>query len=92
MRAPPGRTIRPLRILGDPDGSLLAFGADGIDITAVADGMDDRGWHLDRQRNPDALHMMVTPNHAGAAEEFLADLRDAVASHGASRGARARYS
>jgi glutamate/tyrosine decarboxylase-like PLP-dependent enzyme len=81
-----------LHVYGDPQLSLLAFGSDSIDIMAVGDVMDDRGWHLDRQKNPDALHMMVSPNHARVAEQFLADLRDAVSRHGESRGVEARYS
>ena len=41
--------------------------------------MDARGWHLDRQQDPDALHLMVSPIHARVAQRFLADLREAVA-------------
>ncbi len=81
-----------LHICGKPDASLMAFGADAVDIMAVGDVMDDRGWHLDRQADPPALHMMVTPNHAKVVNDFLADLRDAVAHHGQSRGVQARYS
>jgi glutamate/tyrosine decarboxylase-like PLP-dependent enzyme len=84
--------IPPLCIVGDPDASLLAFGAEGIDVMAVGDAMDDRGWHLDRQQEPAALHMMVTPNHSKIVEGFLADLREAVERHGPSRGKQARYS
>jgi sphinganine-1-phosphate aldolase len=54
--------------------------------------MDDKGWHLDRQHGPDALHMMVSPAHERVVDEFLTDLRDAVANAGASRGVEARYS
>jgi glutamate/tyrosine decarboxylase-like PLP-dependent enzyme len=81
-----------LQIWGDPLASVLAFGSSEIDVMAVGDAMDDKGWHLDRQRNPDALHLMVTPNHAHIVDAFLADLRDAVERHGPSRGKQARYS
>jgi glutamate/tyrosine decarboxylase-like PLP-dependent enzyme len=81
-----------LHIWGDPDASLLAFGSESFDVAAVGDAMDDKGWHLDRQNNPAALHLMVTPNHAKVVAQFLADLRDAVALHGTSRGVQARYS
>jgi glutamate/tyrosine decarboxylase-like PLP-dependent enzyme len=84
--------IPELRVLGDPNMSLLAFGSDSIDVMAVGDGMDDRGWHLDRQKNPDALHLMVSPIHAGVVDEFLHDLRQAVSRRGESRGKEARYS
>lgn len=80
-----------LQVLGNPDASLLAFGAQELDIMAVGDVMDDKGWHLDRQRNPAALHMMVTPNHAKIVAQFLADLREAAVTCGTSRGVEARY-
>lgn len=83
-----------LRIVGDPVASVLAFGSGGtdLDIMAVGDVMDDRGWGLDRQHGPDALHMMVSPAHERIVDDFLADLRYAVAHAGESRGVEARYS
>jgi len=86
------QAIPGLHIVGDPDASLMAFGSDEFDIMAVGDIMDDKRWHLDRQKNPAALHMMVTPNHAKIVEQFLTDLGKAVADRGTSRGVAARYS
>jgi glutamate/tyrosine decarboxylase-like PLP-dependent enzyme len=84
--------IPELHVFGDPVMSVFSFGSDDIDIFAVGDVMDDRGWHLDRQKGPDALHLMVSPLHAQVVDGFLVDLRDAVAQHGTSRGREARYS
>ncbi len=84
--------IPELRVWGNPLATLLSFGSEKIDIFAVADVMDDRGWHLDRQTGPNALHMMVSPIHARVADTLLEDLRSAVAHHGTSRGTEARYS
>ena len=84
--------IPPLAIVGEPVMSVFAFRAEGADIMAIGDVMDDRGWHLDRQHGPDALHLMVSPEHEKIVDAFLADLRDAVASHGEARGTEARYS
>jgi glutamate/tyrosine decarboxylase-like PLP-dependent enzyme len=80
--------------IGDPVGPVMAFGSasDSLDVMAVGDLMDDRGWHLDRQHGPDALHMMVSPAHAEVVDEFLADLANAVQGAGESRGVKARYS
>ncbi len=80
-----------LRLVGDPPASLMAFCSDQYDMGAIGDVMDARGWHLDRQERPPALHMMVTPNHAQIVERFLDDLRFAVSSHGESKGKSARY-
>lgn len=80
-----------LEVVGDPDGSVFAFTSTDGDVFAVGDAMDDRGWHLDRNQLPDALHLMVTPNHASVADRFLEDLRDAVAGGGPRRRSDARY-
>ena len=81
-----------LHVLGDPVMSVLAFGSDRFDVFAVGDAMDARGWHLDRQKGPAALHLMVSPMHAQIADRFLADLREAARAPGESQGAAIRYS
>jgi len=81
-----------LQVWGKPVMSVMSFGSETHDIMAIGDVMDDRGWHLDRQHGPDALHFMVSPEHAEVADAFLADLREAAATHGESRGKDARYS
>ena len=73
------RAVDGLRILGDPKLSVFAFASDTVDVYALGDAMEARGWHLDRQQSPPALHLMVTPAHAAVAEPFLADLRDCTA-------------
>jgi glutamate/tyrosine decarboxylase-like PLP-dependent enzyme len=81
-----------LHVTGDPVPGVMeiATGADsGIDIGAVADVMEDRGWHLDRQQG--GLHAIISPSHVEAADAFLSDLAEAVASRGESRGVEARY-
>jgi glutamate/tyrosine decarboxylase-like PLP-dependent enzyme len=81
-----------LEIWGDPVMGVFSFGSLEIDVFGVGDVMDQRGWHLDRQTGPDALHLMVSPEHHRVADAFLSDLREAVASHGRSKGVEARYS
>ena len=78
-----------LEITGEPDLSVFEFGSSTLDIGGVADVMDDRGWHLDRQQG--GLHVMVSPGHEAVVDRFVADLADAVAVHEASRGREATY-
>ncbi len=78
-----------LRVTHEPDLSLFEFGSDTLDIGAVADVMDDRGWNLDRQQG--GLHLMVSPYHANIVDLFLDDLAYAVANHTESRGKDATY-
>jgi glutamate/tyrosine decarboxylase-like PLP-dependent enzyme len=78
-----------LRITGDPVMGVMEIASDDVDLAAVNDVMDGRGWHLDRQQG--GLHLMLSPYHVKVVDEFLADLAAAVADHGESLGVEARY-
>jgi glutamate/tyrosine decarboxylase-like PLP-dependent enzyme len=49
-----------------------------LSIAKVASAMDARGWLVSRQVEPDGIHLHLNPLHAEVAEEYLADLREAV--------------
>jgi glutamate/tyrosine decarboxylase-like PLP-dependent enzyme len=80
-----------LEIVGEPIGPLLALRSDTVDLYAVADVMDVRGWHLNRNTDPYGLHLMLSPAHRDVVEELLGDLEYAVSHHGTSKGLPARY-
>jgi glutamate/tyrosine decarboxylase-like PLP-dependent enzyme len=90
IRATPG-----LSVLGEPIGGVFAFTSDALNVYELGDAMDARGWKLDRQQQPPALHCMITPAHEKVADVFLADLRDCVARLGrgepAPEGSAAMY-
>lgn len=69
-----------LRILGRPQGPLLAYGSSdrSLNIFAVADQLEAKGWSVNRVQNPDGIHAMVTAKHLEVAETYLADLAAAV--------------
>ncbi len=68
-----------LRIIGDPT-FCFSFTSDDFDIYNVNDFMRTRGWRLNGQQYPDAIHMAVTRPQLrpGLVEEFAGDLTDAV--------------
>jgi sphinganine-1-phosphate aldolase len=68
-----------LRIIGQPT-FLFSFTSEAFDIYHVNDFMSERGWRLNGQQNPSALHMAVTrpQTRPGIAEAFATDLADAV--------------
>ena len=70
-----------LRVLGEPSGPLLAYGAatPEVNIFAVGDQLDARGWLVNRLQFPDGLHAMITAQHLPVIDDYLRDLRDAVA-------------
>jgi glutamate/tyrosine decarboxylase-like PLP-dependent enzyme len=73
------RKIPGLFIVGEPAMSVFAFSSDEVSVFVVADQMEARGWHCDRQQSPTAIHLMITPAHAELADRYLADLEAAVA-------------
>jgi glutamate/tyrosine decarboxylase-like PLP-dependent enzyme len=68
-----------LRVLGEPT-FLFSFTSDEFDIYHVYDFMAGRGWRLNGQQYPNAVHMAVTrpQTRPGVAAAFAADLADAV--------------
>lgn len=68
-----------LHVLGHPPMTVFAFGSHDRDVHAIADALQAAGWRIDRQSDPDCIHLVVTPGHAAVADEFLADLAAAHA-------------
>lgn len=81
-----------IELVGDPVGPVMAMRSDTIDLYAVADVMDARGWHINRNTDPYGLHVMLSPAHGMVVDQLVSDLADAVAHHGESQGKEARYS
>ena len=70
-----------LKVLGEPHGPLLAYGSatPEVNIFAVGDQMDAKGWQVNRLQFPDGLHAMITASHLSVIDDYLRDLRDAAA-------------
>ncbi len=70
-----------LKVLGEPQGPLLAYGSatPEVNIFAVGDQMDAKGWQVNRLQFPDGLHAMITARHLEVVDDYLRDLREAVA-------------
>lgn len=70
-----------LRVVGEPDTTLIAIGSEAdrqIDPFRLADAMRRRGWSLQPQPScadlPRTLHLTVQPVSLATVEEFTADL------------------
>ena len=73
------RTHSSLRIMGTPS-FLFSFTSDDFDVYLVNDLLRQRGWRLNGQQYPNAVHMAVTrpQTQAGVAAKWRVDLADAV--------------
>ncbi|HET9989270.1 MAG TPA: aspartate aminotransferase family protein, partial [Kofleriaceae bacterium] len=73
------RAIPGLVLLGRPDATIVSYSALGVDIYALADRLEARGWSVDRQHRPSSIHLTVTANHAPIVDRYLADVRACLA-------------
>lgn len=69
-----------LRLLGEPT-FLFSFTSDAFDIYHVNDALRLRGWRMNGQQYPNAIHMCVTrpQTQPGVVEAWERDLAEAVA-------------
>jgi glutamate/tyrosine decarboxylase-like PLP-dependent enzyme len=77
-----------------PDTTLLSFGvADELrhDVFAVADGLNARGWYVDRQAPPKSVHLTVNAVHELVVDEFLSDLDTVVSETTGQAGGAGSY-
>lgn len=74
------RAMAGVEVLGAPQGTLLAFRTTDrkVNIYALADFLQDRGWHFDRNQGPPSIHLTVMPAHRETASAFLADVREGL--------------
>jgi sphinganine-1-phosphate aldolase len=73
------RSHQSLRIMGKPS-FLFSFTSDDFDIYLVNDFLRSRGWRLNGQQYPNAIHMAVTrpQTRPGVVERWAQDLDEAV--------------
>ena len=69
-------SIEGLKVLGAPHSPVVTWGAENesLDIYAVADLMEQKGWSVDRQQHPASVHCTVNANQVEIVKEYLADL------------------
>ena len=84
-------SIDGIHVWGEPEASVLAIGSDRYDIFAIGDVLTQRGWHFDRQDGPPALHLMASARHNVVVDEFIEDLRYAVAHNAGASDTAATY-
>ena len=74
--------IAGLQVVRPCDLCILLYGSNdpALDMNAVADALGRRGWYVGRAAKPfDCVQMAINPVHAEVADQYLADLAEAVA-------------
>jgi sphinganine-1-phosphate aldolase len=85
-----------LEVLGRPAMTVFAYASRTLDIFAVADGLEQRGWLVWRESVPfQAIRFMQSPGHEPYVAAYVRDLREVVQAvergELRSRGGQARY-
>lgn len=65
------------KMVGNPVGTLFAYTSNDVNMHVIADLMAAKGWFLDRQMNPDSIHLTITPANEPALSQYLEDLKGA---------------
>lgn len=73
------KQIPELELMGEPNMSIVAFKSGKLDVYILADELNKKGWHFERQQLPPSLHFTVNYIHKEVINEFIADLNSAVA-------------
>ncbi len=72
-----------LTVLGSPHSTVVTWAADpdqrvGVDVYAVADQLQAKGWAVDRQQSPPSVHCSCNAANLPVVDDYLADLAAAV--------------
>jgi glutamate/tyrosine decarboxylase-like PLP-dependent enzyme len=57
------RKIDGIRVIGDPQVSVVAIDSEQFNIYALSDGMKARGWNLNALQFPSSIHLCCTMLH-----------------------------
>jgi sphinganine-1-phosphate aldolase len=67
-----------LEVWGQPELSIVTYGARDLDIFAVAERLTERGWFTGRLLDPPGIHLMLNMTHERAVDPYLDALAAAV--------------
>ena len=72
------KEIQELDIVGEPKMTIFSFKSNTINVYQLADILNKKGWHFERQHLPPSLHFTVNYIHKDVVDEFLTDLKASV--------------
>jgi sphinganine-1-phosphate aldolase len=78
------RSMEDVELYGEPDLSVVCFGPSRkshspMNIYAISEAMNKKNWNLNLLQNPASIHICVTYTNCKMADQFLEDLRNAIA-------------
>jgi sphinganine-1-phosphate aldolase len=73
-------TISELEVVAHPDASIVAIASKDKDISiyAIADQLQTLGWAVDRQQDPQSIHLTFSPVHEISIRDYVKDLKTSI--------------
>ena len=70
--------IEDIELIDNPDMSIVSFQSSSINVYQLADLLNKKGWHFERQQLPPSLHFTINYIHENVMSGFLLDLNTAI--------------
>eukprot|EP01087_Luapelamoeba_hula_P024134 TRINITY_DN907_c0_g1_i1.p1 TRINITY_DN907_c0_g1~~TRINITY_DN907_c0_g1_i1.p1 ORF type:complete len:576 (-),score=82.68 TRINITY_DN907_c0_g1_i1:103-1740(-) len=68
--------IHGLKLMGNPEVSVVGIGSDKFDIYRLSGALTKRGWNLNALQFPPSIHICVTYTNKDRADDLIADLTE----------------
>jgi len=72
------KQIEDIELIDNPDMSIVSFQSSSINVYQLADKLNKKGWHFERQQLPPSLHFTINYIHENIMSDFLLDLNTAI--------------
>ena len=62
----------------EPDASIIAYKCKHYSVYQFADTMEKKGFHVEKQLNPESLHMTIMPQHYTVMDKLITAIRETL--------------
>ena len=66
-------------LIAEPDSTIVSFNLKDFSVYPFADAMEKRGLIIEKQSNPESIHMTMMPNHIGKTDSIIEAMKESVA-------------
>ena len=67
-----------LELMAEPDSTLVSFRCKNFRTYLLTDALDARGLYMEKNSNPDCIHMTIMPNHIGKMDNIIVMVKECL--------------
>jgi len=68
-----------LDLEAEPDSTIVSFHTKSFSCYLLADALEKRGLFVEKQSNPESIHMTIMPNHIGKVDNIIKAIKECIA-------------